>query len=67
VILNLSREIIQGHLDVLEGLFAFIKSERTLTSSYIKEIHAALLRYQDSVVVFDQFGNAVETELRKVD
>lgn len=56
---------IQAHADVLEGLFAFVKGERILTTGYIKELHNALLRHQNFVVVFDQFGKQFETELLK--
>src|ERR1017187_7633206 len=57
--------IIQAHAEVLEGLFALIKSERTLSTSYIKELHAALLRYQDTTTAYDQFGNPVEITIQK--
>jgi Fic family protein len=57
--------IIQAHADVLEGLFDFVKGERTLTTGYIKELHAALLRHQDTVTVVDQFGRQFEKELQK--
>lgn len=56
---------IQGHAEVLEGLFAFVRGERELTVGYVKELHAALLRYQDMVVVFDQFGNKFAVVLQK--
>ena len=62
---ELVARIIQAHADVLEGLFAFVRSERTLSTSYIKELHAALLRNIETVVVFDQFGRAFETALEK--
>ncbi len=57
--------IIQAHADVLEGLFDFVKGERVLTTGYIKELHAALLRHQDTVTVVDQFGRQFEKELQK--
>jgi len=57
--------IIQAHAEVLEGLFAFIKSERNLSTSYIKELHAALLKHQDTTTARDQFGNAVEIRIER--
>jgi fido (protein-threonine AMPylation protein) len=36
-----------------------------LSTGYIKELHAALLRNQETVVVFDQFGQAFETPLER--
>jgi len=62
---ELVARIIQSHYDVLEGLFAFVKGERPLGTSYIKELHAALLRYQDTVTAFDQFGTQFEQRLEK--
>jgi Fic family protein len=56
---------IQAHVEVLEGLFAFVSGERTLSTGYIKELHSALLRHQDTVVVFDQLGQSFEQPLEK--
>jgi len=49
--------IIQDHADVLAGLFQFVKSARPLSKGYIHELHAALLRHQDTIALRDQFGN----------
>lgn len=57
---ELVARIIRTHADVLDGLFSFITGERALTVGYIKEIHSALLRNQDTVVVFDQLGRSLE-------
>ncbi len=57
--------IIQDHADVLEGLFQFVKGNRPLSKSYIHELHAALLRHQDTTAVRDQFGNLFEAKLLK--
>jgi prophage maintenance system killer protein len=62
---ELVARIIQAHQDVLEGLFSFIKRERALSTGYIKELHAALLRHQETVVVFDDLGRSFETALEK--
>jgi Fic family protein len=62
---ELVARIIQAHAEVLEGLFAFVKGERPLGTSYIKELHQALLRNIDTVVVFDPSGQAFETPLEK--
>jgi Fic family protein len=62
---ELVARIVQAHADVLEGLFAFVKGERAFSTGYIKELHAALLRHQEGVVVFDQSGRAFETTLEK--
>ncbi len=62
---ELVARMIQAHFEVLEGLFAFVKGERGLTPGYIKELHAALLRHVQTVVVFDQFDRSFETSLEK--
>ena len=62
---ELVARIVQAHSEVLEGLFAFVKSERVLGTAYVRELHAALLRYQDTITVFNQFGEPFETQLHK--
>lgn len=62
---ELVARIIQTHADVLEGLFAFVNGQRTLSTAYIRELHAALMRNQSKVTVFNQFGEAFETELKR--
>lgn len=57
--------IIQDHADVLEGLFQFVKGDRPVSKSYIHELHAALLRHQDTSMMVDQFGNLFESKLHK--
>jgi fido (protein-threonine AMPylation protein) len=50
---------------VLDGLFDFVKGDRDLTTGFIKELHQALLRHEDTVLVVDQFGKLFEKELQK--
>ncbi len=57
--------IIQDHADVLEGLFQFVKGEREISKGYIHQLHAALLRHQDTAAMRDQFGNLFESKLQK--
>jgi len=57
--------IIQDHADVLEGLFQFVRGERPLSKGYIHELHAALLKHQDTSQNVDQFGNLFEARLAK--
>jgi len=57
--------IIQDHYDVLEGLFDFVGGQRQLSVGYVKELHAALLRNQETHTVVDQFGQAFEKRLEK--
>ncbi|HLJ26077.1 MAG TPA: Fic family protein [Candidatus Angelobacter sp.] len=57
--------IIQDHANVLEGLFQFVRGERPLSKGYIHELHAALMKHQDTTVVRDQFGQLFEAQLVK--
>ncbi len=47
----------------LEGLFAFVKQDLQLTTSYIKVLHAVTTRSQDSVEAVDSLGNLVQAPL----
>lgn len=47
----------------LEGVFDFVAQKRSLSTSYIKELHHALTRRQETVEGVDQFGRRVETSL----
>ncbi len=55
--------IIKDHHDAIEGLFTFIKRERHLSTSYVKELHATLTQSQETVEAEDQFGAPVEVPL----
>ncbi len=55
--------IIRDHQDAIEGLFTFIKRERELSTSYVKELHATLTQSQERVEALDQFGTLVEVPL----
>ena len=39
-------KLLKDQQDALEGLFQFIKEERPLSTSYIKQLHAVMLRNQ---------------------
>jgi len=62
---TLVARIIQDHYDALDGMFDFIGGTRSLSVSYIKELHAALLRNVDTHTAVDQFGQAFEKRLEK--
>jgi Fic family protein len=57
--------ILQDHLHALEGMFDFVGGQRQLSTSYIKELHAALLRSQTTYTVTDQFAQEFEKRLEK--
>lgn len=62
---ELVARIIQDHYEVLEGIFDFVGGQRAFSTSYIKELHAALLRNQPTHTVEDQFGHAFEKLLER--
>jgi Fic family protein len=57
--------VIQDHYEALEGMFDFVGGQRVLSTGYVKELHAALLRNQDAHAVVDQFGKVFEKPLEK--
>lgn len=57
--------ILRDHQDALEGLFDFVANRRELSTSYIKEIHAALTRNQPTTTALDQFGRQIEVPLKR--
>lgn len=60
---QLVAQMIQDHEAVVEGLFAFVRGERELTTGYIKELHAALTRSQETTTAVDGLGRVVEVPL----
>jgi Fic family protein len=62
---TLVARIVQDHYDTLEGMFDFVAGRRELSTSYVKELHAALLRNVESYTVIDQFGQAFKKPLIK--
>lgn len=62
---TLVAQIIQDHYFALDGMFDFVGGQRQLSTGYVKELHAALLRNQDTHTVVDQFGKTFEKPLEK--
>lgn len=56
-------KLLRDHKDTLDGVFCFVKSERELSTSYIKQLHASLLRSQDTAEGLDTQGSPVEIPL----
>ncbi|MFN7920890.1 MAG: Fic family protein [Bryobacteraceae bacterium] len=57
--------IIADALAAVEGIFAFVKGERTLTTSYIKELHSLLLRNQRTRTAKTPQGEIVELPVER--
>jgi Fic family protein len=59
--------VIRDHLDVLEGLFDFVGQGRSLSTSYVKELHAALTQHQPTCTVMNPHGQFAEVPLLRGD
>ena len=59
--------MIQDHEAAIEYVFAFVKDERTLSTSYIKELHQLLTQNQETAEGRDLFGNRVRIPLLRGD
>lgn len=60
-------QLLKDQRDALDGVFDFVANRRELTSSYIKEIHAALLRSQETTEAIDALGREVSVPLIRGD
>ena len=58
-------DILRDHALALDGLFDFIKRDRELSTSFVKELHAVLLAHQDTASARNTFGRRVEMPLAK--
>ncbi len=58
-------QLLRDQKEALDGVFDFVKSDRSLSASYIKELHAALLRSQDTTEGLDAQGRHVDVPLIK--
>lgn len=48
--------VLRDHQEAIDGLFAFVKGSRPLSTSYVKELHAVLTAHQPGCDAIDQFG-----------
>ena len=60
-------QLIRNQRDALDGVFDFVKQNRQLSTSWIKELHAALLRSQETTDGIDAHGRNVEVPLIRGD
>ncbi|MFN3332102.1 MAG: Fic family protein [Caldilinea sp.] len=60
-------QLLRDQKEALDGVFDFVSSKRALSTSYIKELHAALLRSQDTTEGVDALGRLVAIPLIKGD
>jgi Fic family protein len=55
--------LIEDQRAALDFVFAYIKDDRPLTLSYVRELHQLLMRNQAHVDAVDQFGNRFQAEV----
>lgn len=58
-------QIIRDQKEAIDGVFDFVKGNRALSVSYIKELHSLISRHQDTCEAIDQFGRQVDVPLQK--
>jgi fido (protein-threonine AMPylation protein) len=56
---------LRAQLDSLGIVLDFVRSNRALSTAFIKELHQAITRTQDTYIVTDVLGRVVEAELVK--
>ncbi|HLA77265.1 MAG TPA: Fic family protein [Vicinamibacteria bacterium] len=54
---------LRAQMDSLELVLDFVRQQRSLSASFIKELHQAITRTQDTYVVTDSLGRVVEAVL----
>lgn len=60
-------DMIGDQKNVVEGLFSFVKDERTLSTSYIKELHVELTQHQEKTTAINGLGRRVDVDLIRGD
>jgi len=59
--------MLKDHETVVEGLFDFVGQQRSLSTSYIKQVHQALTAHQDTAKGIDSLGRIIQIPLRRGD
>ncbi|MCL4776534.1 MAG: Fic family protein [Gammaproteobacteria bacterium] len=62
---NYVLRLIQDQHQVVEWLFDFVKNDRQVSTSFIKEMHQLMTRHQDATDAQDQFGQRVKVALER--
>lgn len=64
---NLLMRFLGDNFEAIDFIFDFVKNDRQLSVSYIKELHGLITRHQAVTEAIDQFGNHVKIPLIKGD
>jgi Fic family protein len=60
-------QILSDHKNSIDGIFNYVKGNRDLSISFIKELHQSLTTHQSSTQAIDMFGKKGEIELIRGD
>jgi fido (protein-threonine AMPylation protein) len=60
-------QLIRDHESAIERVFDYVGNNRSLSTSFIKQLHQLLTRNQDSTDAVDQFGHVFQAALIKGD
>ena len=58
-------QYLHDHFEAMDFIFDFVKSERNLSISFIKELHQLITQHQDYTEAIDTLGNRVQVPLLK--
>lgn len=58
-------QLAKDHEATLQGIFDFVKGNRKISTSYIKQLHVEMVRSQETVEAVDGQGHPVEIPLAK--
>lgn len=59
--------LLRDQKEALDGVFDFVKDDRQLSTSYIKELHSVLLNSQHTTEALDSLGQTIDVDLIKGD
>ena len=59
--------MIEDHQQAVDGVFEFVKGDRTLSTSYVKELHHLMTRHQEMVEGMDTLGKKTQVQLLRGD
>lgn len=66
---NIAPDLLMHYLgdnfDAIDFIFDFVKNDRQLSISYIRELHGLITRHQETTDAIDQFGNHRKIPLKK--
>ncbi len=62
---NLLMKYLGDNFEAIDFIFDFVKNDRELSVSYIKELHSLITRHQETTDAIDQFGHHVKIAMLK--